>query len=205
MESTLVVSRWQAWALQCALWNPRSWQLASRYLHVPFPRHSGVWFRSFGNSCFSKRETGVSCLLLAFSELGRTSCSAWGSVAGWRFPLLFRWSHGNLWAGASSHDHLLSSCLEGHIRQAVVSKAPCAHAPSLSPPYRNTKLSITTAVSHPCSLQGAIWEGSSFLLGHSWVWRIAEVLVLIGICPPSLVADFQSTIVISHPRAKGTT
>lgn len=35
--------------------------------------------------------------------------------------------------------------------------------------------------------------------------ELQGVLVLIGICPPSLVADFQSTTVISQPKAKGTT
>lgn len=39
---------------------------------------------------------------------------------------------------ASSHDHLLLSYLEGHIRQAVMSRGPCAHVPTLLPTSRNT-------------------------------------------------------------------
>lgn len=42
-------------------------------------------------------------------------------------------------------------------------------------------------------------------LGLDGTGELQGVLVLIGICPPSLVADFQSTTVISHPRPKGTT
>lgn len=40
--------------------------------------------------------------------------------------------------GASHHDHLLFSYLEGHVRQVAKSRGPCAYAPVLSPPGRNT-------------------------------------------------------------------
>lgn len=207
MESTLVVSRWQAWALQCALWNPRSWQLANRYLHVPFPRHSGVWFRSFGNSCFSKRETGVSCcLLLAFSELGRTSCSAWGSVAGWRFPLLFHWSHGNLWAwGLFSWPSASLLSWRAHQTSCGVWRTMCPCPRSLTSLQKH--LALTTAVGHPCSCQGVIWEGSSLLLWPFWVWMVRGncrgCLCWLGSVPQAWWLTFKAPQSSPTPGQKG--
>jgi hypothetical protein len=80
MECSLVVLPWQASALQCALWNPHSWQLANCYLHASLPKHGGVWFRRFGNSCCSKWEPGTpAAFCTSFPDLGSRCpyCLGW--------------------------------------------------------------------------------------------------------------------------------
>lgn len=109
---------------------------------------------------------------------------------------------------ASSHDHLLLSYLEGHIRQAVMSRGPCAHVPALLPTSRNTHCHCCLASpSHskapPVKEAGSLEAVDHLGLPRFGLYkRIAKVLVLMRICHLSLVADLQNFTVISHPRTE---
>lgn len=66
----------------------------------------------------------MSCLLCTFSELGRISFAAWGGgqVGGFLFYSFDPME--TFEPGASPHDHLFLSYLEGHIRQAAMPEGP---------------------------------------------------------------------------------